>query len=146
MDFQLAGDKNNPFHISAGMVLINETNQLALIRKNTGIVTLPRETMYLQESFYQSIQRGAEEELGLKIEPVRYMGSLKTYFLREDNTRVEKTTLYFLVKKISAEENNRLPMEDEVEDQTIWVELDEAESLLKSQDNPEFEILEKLAV
>jgi hypothetical protein len=144
MDFQLAGDKNNPFHVSAGMVLINETNQVALIKKNNGVINIPRETMYLQESFYQSIQRGAEEELGLRIEPVRYMGSLKTYFLREDETKVEKTTLYFLVKQVSSEQNNRLPMEDEIEDQTIWMEIGEAISILKSQNNPEFEILQKL--
>lgn len=140
-DTLLRGDKENPYHLSIGQVIINNQNQIALIQKSSGVLTLPRETTYIEESYAEALVRGAQEEIGVTIKPIRFLGSLITSFNRDSETVIEKSTLYFLSIMLEETENN-LEL-DEIEDTVIWIEPTEAIEKLKEQDNPEYEIIHR---
>lgn len=128
---ELKGDKTNPFHKSVGMIVVNKDGDIALIRKSTGTITLPRETQYLQESPIACLSRGAKEELGLTINIGRYLGSLSSSFIREDGTRVEKNTDYFQAKSVNKTISKKTFTE--LTDTVIWVSLSEALKILLKQ-------------
>ena len=140
-NFQIRGDANNPYHLSVGAVIL-ENNQIILLKKANGNVTLPRETMYLKESIKKTLIRGAEEEIGIIVEVEKYLGSQITFFKRPDNTNVEKTTLYFLAKKLK--ETTKKQELDELEDEIITLDIKNGTDLLKKQGNEEYKILERL--
>ncbi|OGC44070.1 hypothetical protein A2400_00840 [candidate division WS6 bacterium RIFOXYB1_FULL_33_14] len=135
----LRGDKENPYHLSIGQVIINNQNQIALIQKPDGVLTLPRETTYLKESFSEALERGAIEEIGITIKPIRFLGSLITSFNRDSETVIEKSTLYFLSEML--EQTEKKLEEDELEDTVIWINPIEAIEKLNEQENPEAEIV-----
>lgn len=135
---QIRGDKNNPYHLSVGAVLI-EDGKIYLIKKPDGYLTLPRETMYLEESLIKTLKRGCEEEMGVKVELERFLGTLISNFNREDGTKIEKTTLYFSV--IFESKTNREPKADEINDEVIKINLREAIEKMKFQKNEEYKIL-----
>lgn len=137
----LRGDKNNPFHLSVGQVAEDSNGKIALIQKPDGKKTLPRETTYLLEPYDQALTRGADEELGVKVQTVRYLGALITHFDREPKVTVEKTTLYFHTKA-SAKTVRKLE-EDEAEDTVLWISPKEALDLLSQRENPESEIVKR---
>lgn len=125
--FLIRGDQVNPYHLSIAGVII-DGDKIALIKKQSGIHTLPRETVYSNESLVEGLKRGALEELGVEIEVEKFLGSTITYFSRPDGAEIEKTTLYFNCKKINEQE--RTPREDELNDEVIWVSPEEANNLL----------------
>lgn len=139
--FLLHGDKENPFHLSIGQVVIDINNRIALIKKKNGTITLPRETTYLNENYIEALERGASEELGVIVIPVKFIGSLITTFNRDSNTIVEKSTLYFLCK-VSGTIAQQLE-DDELDDTVVWVDYKEAVSMLQEQNNPEAQIVTK---
>jgi len=138
--FEVRGTKENPFHLSFGIVII-EKKKIAIIKKEDGNYTLPRETMKVKESLQEALGRGACEELGLLVEIKKYLGSLKIYFFRE-GVKVEKTTCYFLLKKKG--EVKKAPRTYERHDRVLWIPVQEAIELLYAEKNSEWEILERL--
>lgn len=138
MNFTLLGTKLNPFHVSCGIVLI-ENDKVFLLRKKDGLHTLPRETAFVNETFEQAVLRGAAEELGRMVDVQRYIGSLVTYFNRPDVEGIEKTTLYFICKQIA--EVSRKPAIDEKEDLVLQIGFAEAIRMLKDENNDEYKIL-----
>lgn len=140
--FQIAGDKNNPYHLSVGIVL-EKDSKVVLIKKKSGDVTLPRETIHSNESILEGLKRGAYEELGMRISLEKFIGSLLTYFFRADDTKIEKTTLYFKCSIVD-EGLVKNQMEDEIEDEIIFETLEVASQLLKSSNNPEWQIIERI--
>lgn len=140
-NFQIRGDSNNPYHLSVGAVIL-ENNEVTLLKKKDGSITLPRETMYLQESVEEALVRGIEEEIGIIIQVEKYLGSQITFFNRPDNTHVEKTTIYFLVTKLR--DAVRKQEFDELEDKTFTISIQKGVELLKDQNNVEYKILERV--
>lgn len=139
-NFQIRGDDTNPYHLSVGSVIL-EKSLVTLLKKKDGSFTLPRETMYSQESIEESLVRGVKEEIGVIVSVDRYLGSIITFFTRPDNTNVEKTTIYFLVTK---QKNDVKKQEiDEIEDETISIDIHKAIELLKNQNNEEYNILQR---
>ncbi len=140
--FELRGTKENTYHLSVGAVIWHEKN-IALIKKHDGYYSLPRETVYLNESLEESISRGLKEEIGIsKIEIKRFLGSQITFFDR-DSSRIEKTTLYFEVK-MHNKNDIRTPEIDEEKDEILWVSLKKAISLLQKIQNEEYKIVQKV--
>lgn len=138
----LRGDKENPYHLSIGQVILNQQDQIALIQKNDSSLTLPRETTYLEENYKEALLRGAIEEIGFTVKPIKFLGSLTTSFNRDPETIIEKSTLYFLSETLEKVEKHL--EEDEIEDTVIWIEPAEAIEKLKEQDNPEAEIVQRV--
>lgn len=139
--FEIRGDKNNPYHLSLGGVILHQA-RVVLVKKKSGIVTLPRETILSQESIEECLVRGISEEVGFEVKVERFLGSLITHFNRLDNTTIEKTTLYFLLTKVS--EDKRNPSIDEIEDEIMYENIGSAIDVLKSQKNDEYKILQRL--
>lgn len=138
---QIRGNSNNPYHLSIGGILLNE-GKVFLIKKPDGKITLPRETAYSNESVHDTLIRGFIEELGINIIVLKFLGSLKTHFNRPDGTDIEKTTLYFLVEHKSDTTKNQA--DDEIDDEVIELELQEAIKVLTKQDNEEYLILQRI--
>ncbi len=139
-NFQIKGDFNNPYHLSIGSVVLNKTN-VTLLKKSDGSYTLPRETMYSQESLEESLIRGVQEEIGIVVKIEKFLGSLITHFKRLDGSDIEKTTIYFLVNKIDESSKNR--ENGEAEDEIVQMKIAEAMSLLRKQNNEEYKILSR---
>jgi ADP-ribose pyrophosphatase YjhB (NUDIX family) len=139
--FQVRGDKNNPYHLSVGAVVVKNGN-VALLKKPDGSITLPRETLYSKESIENSLVRGLKEELGVIVEVNKFLGGLKEYFYRPDGTKVEKTTIYFLARTIKS--SKKTPQEDELEDEVCWLNSKNAIQKLKEANNQEYKIVQKV--
>lgn len=139
--FQVRGDSNNPYHLSIGTVVTDE-EKIALVKKPSGIYTLPRETVYSDESIEDALNRGIEEELGVLVNIIKFLGTQITYFDRPDGTSVEKTTIYFLANKTGETSKNQA--EDELDDAIEWFESNEAIKILKEQSNMEFKLIERV--
>ncbi len=135
----LTGDRENPYHLSIGQVVFDKNNRIALIEKKDGTITLPRETTYLNENYSEALVRGALEELGVTVIPIRFIGSLITTFNRDPQTIIEKSTLYFL-SRVEEVKTKHLE-DDELDDTVLWTKPSEAIEKLKEQNNPEFGII-----
>lgn len=85
--FQIRGDKNNPFHLSVGGILV-KNDSIYLIQKPDGYLTLPRETVYLDESLDSALIRGFKEELGVIVKVENFLGTLITRFNRSDGSEI----------------------------------------------------------
>jgi hypothetical protein len=138
----IRGDKENPYHLSLGQVIINDSNKIALIKKKDGVITLPRETTYLDENYMETLKRGAQSEVGVKVKVIKFLGSLITHFNRDPNTKIEKTTIYFETRVIGKTKKDLT--EDELDDVVIWREYNETIKLLHEGNNQEEEIVRRL--
>ncbi len=123
--------KEHPHHISVGVVLINDKNQVAChyyaeqtIRNYPkNFHTLLHESVEDGESLEQTVARGMKEEYSMKGTTERYVGSLLLSFTKE-GVKVEKTVLYFLCKLISIDEVRDLTCPESVSE-IKWMEIDE---------------------
>jgi ADP-ribose pyrophosphatase YjhB (NUDIX family) len=139
---ELSGNEKTPYHFSVGAV-IRRKDTFAIIKKDDTSYTLLRETAHANETIVDCLNRGAREELGMTINPIRFLGGLLTHFKRGSDTDIEKTTIYFEVeiKDVLATKNQE---SDETNDTVLWVTYEEAARLLKEQNNPELQILERI--
>ncbi len=143
VDAQIRGNKANPYHLSVGAVVTKDT-KVAVIRKKAGSITLPRETIYVNESVEECILRGVREELGIKAKLGKFLGSNVSYFNRPDGTKIEKTTLYFSADFV--ETALKSPALDEVDNEILWLDKLEACKKLKETKNPEYLIIQRSAL
>ncbi len=141
MSFEIRGTKENPYHLSVGAV-VSHDGKYALIQKSNGLYTLPRETIYSNESIEGALVRGMSEELGVLIKVHVFLGSLQTVFNRLDGAEINKTTVYFHCTQIGKSQRN--PEDYEVDDKILWVDKDELIQRLQSGNNSEAEIVSRL--
>lgn len=104
------GIKGKPYHLSIGAVAVNNKQEICthyfkeLAVQGTSIsikdfYILMRETMEMGETIEQALHRGLMEEFGITGDIVTYLGSIRDdYFDPGKECKIEKTTLYFLVK------------------------------------------------
>lgn len=134
----LAGNHVNPYHFTVGAV-VEDGELIAIIRKPDDYYTLPRETAYANESLYDAVVRGLQEEVGVVPEIFGYTGALLEHFNYIDGTSIEKTTVYFHCKKLSSCEKS--PEIDEQNDKVLWLPKAEAINRLKACGNEEYKIV-----
>lgn len=139
------GTKEHPYHLSVGAVAINEKNEICchyfkeikghksfLEFKNFYI--LMRETMEMGETIEQTLHRGLMEEFGITGEIIDYIGSTRDeYFDPGKDSRIEKTTLYFLVKTKSFKPELRSQEDVERESNIEWRSYDYLIEKMKEQ-------------
>lgn len=135
----------NPFHISVGVVLVNDAGQI-LVHK-TDRATIPerfahllggldqayilmRESLENDETLEQCVARGLQEEFGAEGDLIKYLGAISTPVAAR--TRVfEKTTLYFLVQ---LQLQGPRPMDDDESfTELVWMEPKELIAAMKEQ-------------
>jgi isopentenyldiphosphate isomerase len=127
---EIIGTKENPYHLSFGILVIDDCNNIMLLKKRDGMYKIPTETVKFEETIEESVKRGAAEELGLKIDLIKYLGVQISFFNRLDGSIIEKTTCYFLAKKSGV--STRVPEKDEIYDILEWKSLSVAVKLFEN--------------
>jgi hypothetical protein len=142
------GTKEYPHHISVGVILINNKNEVAChfygaesIRNYPkNFYTLLHESPEENETLEQTATRGLREEYSMTGTFDRYVGSLVSLFNLE-GAKVERTVLYFLCKLISVHERDLTDPESISE--IKWMDIDELIAIMKTQgEDDESKILE----
>ena len=135
--------KETPFHLSVGAVLFDEQHNIAChhFQKQGGakdlftkhkingvddLYILMRETLEPGESIEAAVHRGLQEEFGATGEIVTFIGSIKSQWPNVyGNFTGYKTTIYFLVQAIDADESQRLADDPESVSKVEWLPIDE---------------------
>ncbi|MBD3281010.1 NUDIX domain-containing protein [Candidatus Dojkabacteria bacterium] len=133
----------NPYHLSVGAVVF-DGSKIAIIYKKQQLYTLPRETIYANESLESALSRGMQEELGVKVEVVKYLGSITRAFSIE-NKQIQKTTLYFICNK--TDDSRKSLEQDEEKDLVLWLPVEKARELLHDDNadrSNEYRIIDRL--
>lgn len=132
--------KKWPYTVCAGGVVFTTQNQvLILSRTDNGITTyhVPKGTLEPGEGLEDCARREILEESGADVELVGYLGVLGAEFTFDGDHRVSKITHHYVARLKS-------PSLKEMDSEHMgrqWVELDEAENLLKLNANPKQEWL-----
>ncbi len=129
--------ENFPYHISIGQIIINNNNEIALIKRKD-YYTIPKETPNVEESIVDTLRRGAKEEIGVDVEPIKYIGRIASVYTR-DGLNVEKTTVIFASKVTGISE--RQPEEYELNDEIVWINMNDAKELLGDRSTVYFELV-----
>lgn len=152
--------KENPYHISVGVVLQREDGcvcchhfgdvEVNPIRPHD-LYILMRESINDNEPLEVAAARGLMEEFGAIGTPVRFLGTLLTHHPEKVGVIVEKTTPYILCKLVSQDDSLR-GAEDEERDSVIeWLpvaelieKMKEHHKIFQREDAYEVPILERL--
>ncbi len=137
--FSLRGEAHHPWHLYAGVVLLNEEGKLPLILDTENAYTFPRATMSTDESFVRVTHRLILEQIGVVPTIGEYLGSITTLYTRYDGTSIEKTVLYFDAHFMSTYGGNKNRGEER-----IWVTLNEAYDLLLKEAHGEEAIIDRV--
>lgn len=132
------GTKEYPFHISVGVVLLNDKNEVAChfygeqkIRNYPkNFYTLLHESLEAGESLEGAVMRGLKEEFSMTGSLEHFVGSLITRFER-DGAMIEKTVPYFLCKLISIQERNLA--DPEAISEIRWMNIDELIAIMTTE-------------
>ena len=142
------GTRENPHHISVGVILINDKNEIAChfygeqhIRNYPkNFYTLLHETPEANETLEDTAMRGLREEYSMTGTLGHYVGSIVSRFDFE-GVGVEKTVLYFLCKLTSIDKRDLTDPESISE--IKWMNIDELIAIMKTQgEDDESKILE----
>lgn len=137
------GTAESPYHISIGGVLVNDKKQIASHHFEhissaewnfKDIYLLMRETIEPNESIEIALSRGLMEEMGAKATLERYLGAQIDHYTRQfNNTKIQKTTLYFLCRLCSFDINKRREGDPEGHSEVVWLEPEELILKMKDQ-------------
>lgn len=142
------GTKEYPHHISVGVILVNDKNEVAChfyeeqhIRNYPkNFYTLLHESLEAGETLEGAVSRGLKEEYSMSGTFERYAGSLVSVFDLE-GVNAERTVLYFLCKLISIDDRDVTDPESISE--VRWMNIDELITIMKKQgEDDESKILE----
>lgn len=96
--------------------------EVALVgRKHAGIWALPKGTPRVGETIEQVAQREVQEETGLEVRLISYIGSISYYFVR-DSVRYHKQVRHFLFEAIGGD----TALHDHEYDLVEWFPISEA--------------------
>jgi 8-oxo-dGTP pyrophosphatase MutT (NUDIX family) len=113
---KLAGEKETPLPENTLSV------EVALVgRSHAGIWTLPKGTPQSGETIEQVALREVQEETGLKVRLIAYIGSISYSFVR-DQVRYQKQVRHFLMEAIGGDTS----FHDQEYDLVAWFPLSEA--------------------
>lgn len=105
----------NPYHLSVGAVIRNADGKILCHNygdlninpfRPKNIYILMRESIEENETVEQALIRGAREEFGANVRPIRFIGSLVNSY-SQFGAPIEKTTIYFLCDLIDIDESKR---------------------------------------
>jgi 8-oxo-dGTP diphosphatase len=122
--------KDWPYHVSAGVVVIDNDKVAILYRSKErfGVDSwhLPKGTLEDNETIEHAAVREAKEESGLDVKLEGYLGAIQqSWKTKQTGTVIDKVTHYFLAKKI----NDTGKIDDE-HDSLIWLEIQDAKQKL----------------
>lgn len=141
------GTATSPFHLSVGVVLINEKNEVAChyfknspekapgeYRGLEDMYLLMRETPEFGESIEEAVRRGLMEEFGATGQIVTFLGSQEREF-QGDTFSIIKTTVYFLVRLSEFDLTKRSHEDVEAESEIVFLAPDVCVAKMEEQWN-----------
>lgn len=137
--------ENNLFHLSVGAVIQNGEGKILVHRlaRIENKIFLPKKTHKEEMSLEQTLER-VEAETGLKVQPERFLGSRNSTFSNESGQIINKTTLYFLCKIL--ETTQRDPRDRDADSELMWLDREEAISIMRSQGKTDNEMDESMVL
>jgi len=129
------GNKKRPFHLSVGVVLLNDTKQVLCshfpkIKDNCDVYALMRETIRPNTSLEENVKRGLMEEFGVEAVIIQFIGTIISYFINQEKVKIEKTTVYFLCK-LEKSDQNKITHPDKFEKQLGIIEWQDINFLIQ---------------
>lgn len=134
--------KEYPYHISIGVVLMNDKREVCTmylkefshpsIKTLTDFHSLMRETLEPNESIEECIHRGLMEEFGATASINCFLGSMVA-MTPQDDYIFQKTTLYFLCDLIDIDLERRSEEDKKIQSETVWTPLEELIVKMKGQ-------------
>lgn len=127
----------NPYHLSVGAVVFDPKNKMIACQYvkeylgNTELYLMMRESLENGETLEETVARGLLEEMGIDAKIERYIGSIVSSFMREEE-KVEKTTLYYLCQLTSFDLSRRDENDEDASNDIVWLPIDEL--IIKSKD------------
>ncbi|GAC1625226.1 MAG: hypothetical protein NVS4B7_15720 [Ktedonobacteraceae bacterium] len=107
----------------------DQSVEVALVgRSHTGIWTLPKGTPQAGETIEQVAVREVQEETGLIVRLIAYIGNISYFFVR-DHIRYQKQVRHFLLEAIGGD----ITLHDHEYDLVAWFSLSEASRRLSYQ-------------
>lgn len=130
-------NKNQPYHLSVGVVLFNSEGKVAChhfkeILGHKDIYILMRESMEDNETPLITAERGLKEEFGATGTPLAFIGSLAGY-LPDSKLSFEKTTLYIAYALTELKEEDRDTSDIEASSSIEWFNPDDLILLMQKQ-------------
>lgn len=135
--FSLRGEAHHPWHLYAGVVLLNEEGRVPIVRDSEGVYELPKDTLTSNENLIVAVHRIILEQIRVVPYITEYLGSRVTEYKRYDGSGIEKTVLYFDARCTSP--MGGLPSSREG---MVWVTLDEAYEILHKERSGEETIID----
>lgn len=149
------GTPEEPFHMSVGVILVNDKNEVlthkfdlahneelraelksrADLPERIQYYSLMTETPENGETLLDAAERGLMEEFGATGDLVHYIGTNIGHFKRPgSDVLIEKATPFFLYKLTSLDETRRQPNSIESESELVFLDFDTLITLLNKQD------------
>ncbi len=128
----------NPYHLSVGAVVFDPENKMIACQYvkeylgNTNLYLVMRESLEDGETSEEAVKRGLMEEMGIEAEIKRYVGSIVSSFMR-DNEKVEKTTIYYLCELTSFDVLRRDSNDEDAGNDIVWLPIEELIARSKDQ-------------
>jgi len=132
----LIGTNDNPYHFSVGAVVLNNNDEVVChyfkkapdgapgeYRDIDNVYLLMRETPEPGEAPEETLRRGLLEEFGVVGETLGFLGAQQGIF-KGDNTVINKTTIYFLVRLLDMDISKRDKQDAEGESEIVFLPMD----------------------
>jgi hypothetical protein len=139
--FSLRGEAHHPWHLYAGVVLLNEEGKLPLVLDTEGVYGLPKDTLASDENVIAAAHRIILAQVQVVPQVSGYLGSVTTRYVRYDDSSIEKTVLYFEARFTTPFGG----LKDKGKE-LIWLTLDDAYDLLAKEHNGEEALIDRIRV
>lgn len=116
--------KNKKYEKSCGVIVVNDNNQILLVKHNLGHYGFPKGHMEKGESEIETAIREVKEETNIDVsiyEDKRYIINYDT------NYNTNKDVIYFLGYP---KNQNTIPQEKEISE-ALWIDIDEVSNYLE---------------
>jgi 8-oxo-dGTP pyrophosphatase MutT (NUDIX family) len=120
-----ANSRQLPYHVSVGILAVNDRGELLVLRRPDGIHTLITGTIKPGEPLVETVVRELAEEAGGRGELTAFVGSTVMSFTW-DGRRYDKTLLWHQVTVTNLDASLRDPQDAEADALPIWMTADHA--------------------
>ena len=126
---------NYNFKFRVSGIVINDNKVLLVDMDDSGFLVLPGGYVELGETTKQAICREMEEELGYKLEIIKYLGIVENFFVNKFNQKMHEIGVYYLLKPMNDEKaiyNNYVLIENDkghnIKLSFKWIAINELEN------------------